>query len=503
VPNTVYYFKVKVTDKFGHSTLSDLFTFRAANGTIPPKIAPGTLVAYSGNNILSFLNPSQGEQNPAIVLPINTDYKFSFSLSGNKSIERIKGILKEANVLAASTTTNTNDHTPSIEFQEVNPGTYLGRFLGQNLTGIYDLYIQIFDSGGNIIEQKLVRIKIVTPFTVLSTANQKPIEDAIILFYLYNPTSKIYGIIPSDLLGTKNPASSIYNGTVPIVFASGKYRASINALGYKQKTVDFTIDPNTQDNYPMILLEPEPFNIITFIIYYAGIIYDVFLQTAAYIHTLSLSIRFFDLVSAVALILFVTTVIFSFSVRTHIKLQYIPEFFLFNLEDLLRIKKNRYIHGRILDQTTGKPVTQARISIFDAKTGQLLKESISNKLGEFYMLRPKAQKYKVAVQKANFHEISVDDYLPNAITEYQEYFIQRKDEEIKPSFVGLALGGFENLIGFGFELLLLSSILFELIFTQTQGLYKTLPYIVVTILTIIVWLFYAKRILRKTSSPGF
>jgi len=520
-PDTEYYFKVRAIDKSGGTIDSDIFTFKTALPSLAPEIDFQTLVVTSSNTILvSNLSPDTGstgaattgddpsnkiaENKPIMVLPISTPYQFRFSLQGRQVVKRIKAILRNKKVLGVSSAEASNDNSANVEIQEVQTGVYAGRLLGQPIPGIYELFIQIYDNNGNVAEQKIGEIRIVKPFGIFDKSTHQPVENATVLFYFYNPSSRIYSIISSDVIGVKNPSNSLYDGTVPIVLAEGKYKVQINALGYPLTNVEFVIGAKENQNYPQIYLDKQPFNIITTIIYYAGTAYDVFNSTVVFVKDISKSIRFFDLVALVSLTLLVTISIFSFSVRTHIPLQHLPLFFLFNAEDtLFRRTHERYVHGEVKDQHGGRAVSRATVKLYDAKSNTLLAQTSTNKIGEFYMRKPQAAKYKIVISKNDYEGFTIPDYLPNALIGKLEYIIKKIEDNPIPSFSRLVLGGAENFIGFLFEFIILICIFLELIFAQSIGLLRALPFIGITVVTIIMWLAYAKRILRKTIGAAY
>jgi hypothetical protein len=315
--------------------------------------------------------------------------------------------------------------------------------------------------------------------------------------FLYNIQGKIFTLIPESILGGKNPINTSFDGIVPAVFSAGRYKAEVRALGYKPVTVDFRIGPGEDETYPQVLLEPEPFNPVNLISYYLGTFIDVFDSTVSYVNDLSLSVRFFDLVAAFSLALFVITVIFSFSVRTHMRISHIPLFFLYDLEDLFGFSKERYVTGEVIDAGTGKPVSRAKIRLLDAQSGTLLFETHSNKLGDFLMRKPKAKVYKLDIEKSGYNKLLVSDYLPNALSGKLKFNLQSHEGVTRLTPARIIRNGVENLTGFFFEFLLLNSIILELIFIKTRGFAKTAPFIFITLLTIIIWLFYAKRVMRR------
>jgi len=80
-PDTAYYFRTTVTDSYGNSLKSDIFTFRTAVVSEVVLINPQSLIVISNSNFL--VNPeaqkTDGQpQKNAIVVPSSTNLKFNF-----------------------------------------------------------------------------------------------------------------------------------------------------------------------------------------------------------------------------------------------------------------------------------------------------------------------------------------------------------------------------------------------------------------------------------------
>lgn len=518
-PDTTYYFKVlAIRRQTGQQITSDTYTFKTASPSIAPEVDLKTFTLLANNNLLinnldasGNISSSSEEQKegsstkPVAVIPTGSTYEFTFSLEGHQSAKRVRALLKNKSTLGVSTDSSivTAENTANTEIEEIQPGLYAGRLVGQPIPGNYELYIQIQDEHGNLQEQKIAEIKISKPFSIFSSANKKAIEDAIVLLYLYNTKTKIYKEITNEILGIKNPSNTDNLGQVPVVLAAGKYKAKIQAIGYAPKTIEFAIGPDKTQDYPQVYLEKEPFNLITQLTYYWSTIVFIYDNVVSLMENLSTSIRFFNLAAISSMILLVITLVFSFSVRTHMRLQHLPVFFLYNIEDLLRIKKDRYVEGRVNDQEKGNPLSKVYVKIFDAEANKLIAQTQTNKLGEFYLRKPVATKYKVVIEKQGYNTEVIPDYLPNALVGKQEYILEKVDSDPTPSLSRLVIGAGENFISFMFELLLLNTLLYEAIFIGVRGFWVTIPYLLITLFTIFLWLFYARRALRKTNSAQY
>ncbi len=507
-PNTTYFYKVIVTGG-GKSITSDIFTFTTAVPSTPLEVNLQTLVLTSNSNFLisNFTNSQQatsGAKTSVAVLPVHTPYQFVFSLKENQAVKRIRALLRNRNTLGASTADAVSaDNLTNVEIQEVQPGVYSGTLTSQPNPGNYDLYVQIFDENGNVQEQKIAEIRIVPRFGVFDKTTGVPIENAIALFYSYNPKNRIYSIIPAGTLGIKNPSNTLYDGTVSVVLAAGRYKVNVNALGYKETDIEFAIDGSADGGYPQVRLEKQPFSILNTLIYYAGTAFDVLTSTNSYFADLSKSIRFFDLIALVAMLLLVVTTVFSFSLRTHIPLLSIPVFFLHYVSEIVGIEHVDYVRGQINDEKTGKPVTQALVELINPTTGKVLSQTTTNKLGEFILKKIKSEKYKLRASKSGYHHTSIPDFTEHTLVGTHLLHLLKRDDHSLPSVPILLFRALENLFGFLFELLLFFSLGFEILFFNTAGILRTAPFIVVTVLTIILWLAYARRVIRRASSSTY
>ncbi|HVZ66926.1 MAG TPA: hypothetical protein VG917_01560 [Patescibacteria group bacterium] len=511
-PSTTYYFTITATNAVGEEINSDIYVLTTATLSESPQVNINSLITSSNNNIISSgANPATGSgslnQPPTIVMPINAPYEFRFSLQKNIPIKRIRAILKSKTVLGINTLTppvTTNLSSENVEITEIQPGIYIGRLLGQSVPGDYELYVQIADFSGNIAEQKIANLNFVTPLHVFSAKSKKPIEGARVTLFVYNTYSRIYTLISPSVLNIQNPIYTNKDGTIGITLPQGQYKIVVEAIGYSPKEIRFEIGPG-KGNYPQVYLSSVGLNIFVIIDYYASTISDFYQTTSLYLAALASSNRFFYLIATLSLLLLLITTVSALSVKTHIRPLDLPGYLFFEIEEIIfRHTHNKYIYGEVMDHTKGNHLTQALVEVFDLHGGQLIAKTKTNKTGDFFIKKPlSGSSFKIVVSKNGYANEILKDYSLTYPSHKLQFTLTRKNEADSQSLISTLLAGMENLVGFSFELLLVACILFETIFIKTVGLITTLPFIIATILTIIVWLFYAHRVLRKRLSSSY
>ena len=410
-PDKNYYYKIVTTDQTGKVTTSDLLSLKTATVSDAPVIAKDTFVVSSGNNILvgpgNQADAKSQVQQKTLVIPQQTTYDFKFSLARNKSIKKIKIIVRRkklAKVLGASTfiaqadttdNTNTTDQTQAedqssdiqvtgtsdlntkeVQTIEVSPGVYSGRLSSNLPTGQYEMVAVVEDNDGNITETLLSQVKVVNNFTVISKSSNQPLEGARAYLSIYNSKTRKYDNILPDVLPIANPQFTDYRGQISLVLPQGKYSALVSNLGYKEKNVEFTIGTGTNDGFPTIALDNQPPSISSVFLYYGRTVRDIFLyNTKLYVLSFAKSLRFYNLISSLILTLLVIMTLLSFKFRTHIPLRSLFSYLRYHLHKIGIKDISLYIEGAVLDEETKKPLSKAKIYIIDQKTNKTLNDT--------------------------------------------------------------------------------------------------------------------------------
>jgi len=528
LPDTKYYFEVTATNGSGKVALSDIFVVKTAVISEAPIVDQNTFIVTSDNKILvAPTNPAQPsltqQGQKTLVIPQSVIYNFRFSLVNAKSIKSIKVVLrKKKNVLGASTSIfakllsmenqdyfvqgNPMEITPTTDISAINvtevklieiqPGIYSGQLSSNLPLGNYQLFAVISDTSGNIVENELSEVKVINQLTVLSGRTNEPVEGARVYLSFYSSTTKIYNPLVPTLISITNPSYTNSEGKSPIVLPQGKYRVLVSNLGYTDKSVDFTIGIGKNDGFPIVSLDKElSFNLLSTLTYYGRSIRDVyFYYTLQYFAALSKSIRFFNLINAVSLALFVIVTLLSFEFRTHIPLGSIFSYFVFQIRKMGGgATPAFYLEGIVSNDKTKLPIGKAQVYLVENKTHQTIKQTSTNINGHFFFKLKKHEDYEILIVKKDYE---ITPFIEAAAETYRKapINIQIKESESKIGFLGAILSKLVEMpIGFLFEYLLISSLIFEIFSVPYFGLERTLPFLLISVFNLFLWVLHLKQ----------
>ena len=493
-PDTNYYFTVTGQDSSGDITKSDIFTFRTAVVSEAPTIDVGTLVATSNNNVLTSANSQTANagnlKNATIVIPVANSFSIQFSLTKITLIKSVQAFIVNKNVLAASTFKASSTNPNYVNLVEVQPGVYAGKLLSQPDPGNYEVYARIIDYNGNITIQKIADLNVVSKFTIVAKGTHRPVENARILFYLYNSQSKTYTVISPSILPLVNPSLSLSDGTVNVTLPQGKYKTEISAIGYVNQSVEFTIAP--QSGYPIIYLTPNS-SILSIAQYYLSTLADAFISTQIFFQQQAQSSRLFDLSAVGAVIFLIGITILSISARTHIAVLYIPYFLYFKLIILFKKDKARIIFGQVVDKKTEIPISRAKVYLSAPNGSHVLASLVTNKLGEFYYKNPKSLDYKITVLKEGYSSPEPWEFINNKVKAIPT--VLRMEEQEKPhhSIVEIIMVYAEDFLGMFMEFLIIFGLFVQIYFVVTFGIWKVALPLSITIVNLILIITYIYR----------
>ncbi|MGA2911615.1 MAG: hypothetical protein ABSE17_03200 [Candidatus Levyibacteriota bacterium] len=492
-PDTTYYFKTTATDSYGNLIKSDIFTLKTAVVSEVVLVDPQSVIVTSNSNVL--VNPeaqkaSGQPQKIAIVVPLSTDFEIQFSLAKQIPVKSIQAIVRNKNVLGANTFSVPVAEAASnyVDLVETQPGVYTGRLKSLPSPGFYEIYARIVDYNGNIYEQKISDLTVTSHFMVYDKSNNQGVDNAKVLLYLYNPIAKIYDLISPLILPIPNPAYSLSDGTVQIVFSPAKYKAEVSAIGYKPQTIEFEINPQSI-YYPTVYLQPEPFNLVNFVQYLGKNFTDLISLNQQYLSEISASSRLFVVLESLTLLVFVGLTFFSFSARTHIPILYLPYFFIHKLRQLFW-KNNSLLIGKVVDTVTQNPISRARVNLIDAKKNKLLAELKTNRLGEFYYKSANFEHLQITVTKKGFLPTPTMNFIKENLQKMPLVLSVVRDESYLRSVSELIILVLENVIGALLEFLLVFTIILELYFIPPLGILRILPFLFLSILNVTLLIFY-------------
>ncbi len=481
-PKTRYYFQVTVENLDGKRRVSDLFVFDTSALSIAPRIPRTSIIITSLDIQLSNSIPLEGVF-PNIIIPTDTAFSFRFTSDDYENIKSITAILRNKKVLGITNTNDVSSDTTKLTVTEISPGQYVGKFNGHPLPGAYNLLLRIQDYNGNLTEEDIASIYITRPMQIINKITKQGVENVKTTFYYYNSRLKIYQLISDNITSIKNPIFSGYNGTLTTVLPEGKYRALIEGLGYQEKTVDFEIKPGL-DAYPIIEIDPLPFNIITQLKYYFEALTDLSNGLNDYFNSIKYSNRYFELFSFLTFILLTFILFLTISHKIAVPIHKVPQFMLYHLISLIHRPKHTFlVHGRVIDDL-GQPVSGILLHL-TSKGGKILAHTKTNSSGEFMtyihsatdlVMTGSSKGYSGLRQTVSMQDL--DDLIQIQISHL-----------IKPSRINAQKirwylhYTFHSL----FEIVLVFTFVVEIFFTIEFGIIRVLPFLALSLLSIILW----------------
>lgn len=494
--STQYFFYIKAVNIYGKAVNSDIYTFTTASAP-PAQVNDNTVVATSNNNIIynAASTETTGKKDNFIVLPANTNFQFQFAFKNETLIKKAKIIVRKKpnakntrKVLGFSTFSKQAEAgSNNVSLIEIKPGVFTATVKSDVEPGSYDLLISFEDENGNLVEERISGLVITNPLTIVDGSdNDEPIEGVRIVLYVYNSKERVFVPLSSSSLNLKNPTFSDHNGFVDVVLPKGKYKVNLSDIRYKEKNVVFTIEDSDQTNYPLIKLYPEKIAFASLIKYYYTSFNDVFLQsTYQYISLLNISLRFFDLIASTILIAFVVITLFAFSQKHHIPLSSFVSYFFYLINH--RERNRKYINGVVFD-TNGKVLPMANVYLTDTQSEQIVGNAKTNNKGEFFFKKGLSQ-YSLMVMKKGYKSTP---QLPYEEKNDVALKITIEEDNLENRIKDKIINFFCSSIGISFETLLLLSLFFELLFIPNFGI-KTLPFILVSIFNLFLWILHKRR----------
>lgn len=502
-PDTSYFFQVTAVDQTGNAITSDLFTFHTALPSQPPSLADA-IINITSNNAILVTNSAKESTQPKeqSVALVNQDSSFDvfFKLSQSISIKTIQAIVRNTQVLGANTmqAANSEDVLTAAMIEE-SPNVYIAHINGLP-KGNYDIYVHVADIKGNIIEQKITEVRIISPLTVYDIKTHRPIDDVRLLFLVFDMTTHQFLPLPPYLSSSiKNPSYTDTKGTVSLNLPEGQYEVIASAFSYDQEKILFVLGSRKGQNLPTIYLHKNPTNIANYLRYIRNSSVDLINSLILFFQSLSETYRFFNIMALAitGMAIFLTLLFFSF--KTHISLVRSFHFLSHSLSHTLNqtAHQEKYICGKILED--GHPVSKTLVELFNSRTHTILVHTHSNKAGVFYI--PRLPSYALDHTRLL---ISKDGYVPKEIPLRNQGFpvLISFDQHLAKSVhaIHLIFSLFESFCGSLFESFAIFSFIVEFFYLSIFGFLMTLPFFLLSFYNIVLWLLYLRE-KRRESIP--
>lgn len=493
-PNTIYYFQIIAQNGLGKKITSDIYTFITAREKTELFIDTRSLIITSNKNIISTFNGTD-INTPIALLPENTIFEFRIRLNSPQPIKSLVAMVRKTSVLGINTFDNSDQAgSDTIQMSELEPHIFAGK-LRSKTPGIYELVIQIADYDGNVSEEKIGEIKVVKPFIVRDKTTNKGVENARIYLYTYNTFTRLFEPLSPQTLPIKNPVYSEPNGIVPLTLSFGHYKAQVSALGYKTHDQEFVIGPDQKDYYPQIYLEKDsslPF--LTAFSYYQTTLLDATNLTSEYITTLTASYRLFDLVSFTIILFFLITILVLFKKKTHVPISQIPRFVHLHFKTLAHKKDNTLLTGRVIDYLSRKPIAKALVVLFHAGV-HVQQTTTTDKAGYFSFTHPTERVYMIETIVPGYEQTQIASNV-TTLTNSANLQLELKSKQTRLVTVRETKELFARTVTVSFESLLMLCIIFEVIFIHSQGTSKTVPYLLLSLINLVIWIVATRGRLR-------
>jgi hypothetical protein len=473
LPNLQYYLQILATDEDGKTIGSDIITFTSATTHITLLQDKDAYTITSGDTVLlsNILNTNT-DSSGFLLLPINTSYKLTYTFASLPNIRALETIVR-----------NDLGILQEVQMVSADDKTYIA-YLRTGSPGIYTIEVRQYDEAGNIMSRKISRIRVASHMWVLEANGKEPLADArVYLSKLNAATNQYEGIEDSS---TENPIFTDLEGKVNSILPSGKYRAQVSAFGFKDKTVDFNIAYQNGD-YPTIYMESDLTNIASLFTNIQNLSIDTLELAQKTVASITNSIRAFAAVALAALGASISMGFMMFNARTELPYKEALTFAAFQVAVLRNKHKETFLFGGVVDKS-GQPIGSARIEFVHIRTGIVLAHTTTTKAGTFRVPNSFDVPFiKLVATKEGHPQVAM--IIP---TDIQKPITVRIDQAEKTAKTTMVAGVRHIASGF-FEIILILSLIVELLFIESFGVAKTLPFILLTLFNLALWVFYQKE----------
>jgi hypothetical protein len=481
--DTPYFFRLAAVTQSGKILTTSLYTFRTSSSSQHLSFDPKSFFALSSGKLIFDPTFLLGlDSLPFLIVPKNFDYEIKFSLADQIPIESARVRVENKRVLGwASVVKAEGPGIENGEVLEVASNAFTSKLTTPDQTGEYEIYVQTIDIYGNQTTTKLADLYVTDYLTVTDSVSGDPVEDAQINFYLYDPNNKIYKFISPQVFSIRNPDYTDKDGRLRVALPPLHYRVDVNAIGYQPQSLDFSLQPG-RSNFPALKLKPEPFVFKTVVVYYATIVADSLEVTHAYVNSLAVSTRFFQLSALITICFFVFLNYISLRARTNIPMLSLFEHFWRHTGAALSADaSHERIFGMVIDKLTRRPLAKTGVFILDQRD-KVVSHALTDAKGNFSLAKLFSGAYKLEVLK--------DGYASAVFSPVEPLILELTRTEVADSALSRLKSFFWGLASLLFEFLLIASLIFELSFGFFFSWWQVLPFLLLSLANLLLWLVY-------------
>ncbi len=490
---TRYYFRVNLTSATGEKYTSDIFTLTTANTNSLGEFKLLSAQAVS-QNLPIISNPLLSTQIlhkniPKIIT--NTNFEVYFEFSKPETISQVYYYLIPKQVLGKDSTNGNPDfHTHKTLLEKISIGKYAGKITVPNGPGLYEGFIQVNHTSGFISETPTFSIYVTPPIQIISKLSKKPIESARVLLYRFDDQTQVFQQLQDYTFLASNPLYSDTRGNIYFVLPDGKYKMQIDALGFESKESEFIINSQNHQPFEKIELSEQPIALLDWLKYQTQT-FKLFLSELVTIFSnRTNSNRFKSAIELVTLAFFALVTTLALSARTKIRSTKLHQYLHNHLKKLFKnsTSQKHTLHGRVLDKDSETPISQARIVFIDHTTAVELLEEKTNAKGLFHVHVQLPVKYILSAPEYIIDE-GVIELPPEDLEVIETFYLQQKENISQKVKKGVAFT-IKNILSVLFEVFLLLSIGLQFLFIKELSLIAILPFLLLSILNLTIWLFY-------------
>ena len=412
-PETVYYFRILVTDNDGNMARSDIFTFKTAAVSDKPEIDTKSIVISSMDNVLLDTKTGNSGAN-TVAITINQSYALRVNLTKPEAVKLIKVMMVNSQILGINTVYGAEPNSVEENLTDSGNGSFVAHLVTPAAEGFYDIVVRMEDLYGNISQNKIGGLRVIAPLTVVDESGQS-IENAKVVFYRLNPELKTYELISRGMFGIQNPSYSEPDGRVAANFPNGGYRVEVSQMGYENRVENFTIGLGENEKMPKVVLKKYKMGVAEIIAFYSGISKDTFNFSKVFLYNLTISSRFFKL-TALAVTVNGIVLLWLFTANYYvISWWLVPGKIISKVKNRLSKKPKNILKGTVSNADTKMPLNGVKVYLVDEKFNKVISKSITNKLGEFHLLIKPSKGYRLAAVKEGFEPTPMLDFTSEGI----------------------------------------------------------------------------------------